>query len=100
MRPTRPPGTLAHPVRGRRRRARPSYRPPQVAARPDGWHRHAREGIIEDTTADYRPDLVDVLRDLAALRDGGLLTEAQFQRARAHAVARWSRAETVEHPAR
>jgi len=43
---------------------------------------------------------VDVLRDLAALRDGGLLTEAQLQRARAHAVARWSRAETAEHPAR
>jgi hypothetical protein len=40
-----------------------------------------------------------VLRDLAALRDGGLLTEAEFQRARAVAVAPWPGAESDAQPA-
>jgi hypothetical protein len=40
-----------------------------------------------------------MLRDLAALRDTGLLTEAEFQRARAMAVA-WHDAAAASQPAR
>lgn len=43
-------------------------------------------GPVETTDAEHARDLVDVLRDLAGLRDDGLLTEAEFQRARALAV--------------
>ena len=48
---------------------------------------------------DKQPDLVDMLRDLAVLRDTGLLTEAEFQRARAMAVA-WHDAASASQPAR
>jgi hypothetical protein len=49
--------------------------------------------------ADKQPDLVDMLRDLAVLRDTRLLTEAEFQRARAMALA-WHDAAAVSQPAR
>jgi hypothetical protein len=49
--------------------------------------------------ADQQADLVDMLRDLAAMRDTGLLTEAEFQRARAMAVA-WLDAAAASQPAR
>ena len=52
------------------------------------------------TSTDRRRDLVDVLRDLAELRDSGLLTEAEFQQARVSTVAGDRRTETAEHPAR
>ena len=58
------------------------------------------ERPVGDTSADRRPDLVDQLRDLATLRDAGLLTEAEFQRARAHAVALRTSAETAAQPGR
>jgi putative oligomerization/nucleic acid binding protein len=58
------------------------------------------EGSIGGTSTDRRRDLVDVLRDLAELRDSGLLTEAEFQQARASTVPSGSGAETAEHPAR
>ena len=41
---------------------------------------------VQAMDAEPGRDLVDVLRDLAGLRDDGLLTEAEFQRARALAV--------------
>ena len=50
-------------------------------------------GPLETTDAEPVRDLVDVLRDLAGLRDDGLLTEAEFQRARAQAVPPGSEAE-------
>lgn len=50
-------------------------------------------------SADQQPDLVDMLRDLAELRDTGLLTEAEFQRARAMAVT-WHDAAAAAQPAR
>ncbi|HTE73720.1 MAG TPA: SHOCT domain-containing protein [Actinomycetes bacterium] len=48
---------------------------------------------------DQHHDLVDMLRDLASMRDTGLLTEAEFQRARAMAVA-WHDAAAASQPAR
>ena len=52
------------------------------------------EGRIGGTSAEGRRDLVDVLRDLAELRDRGLLTEAEFQQARARTVESGDGAET------
>jgi hypothetical protein len=58
------------------------------------------EGPVGDTSAAGRTDLVDELRDLAAQRDAGLLTEVEFQRARAAAVARLAAAPPDRQPAR
>lgn len=58
------------------------------------------EGPIGGTGAEGGRDLVDVLRDLAELRDRGLLTEAEFQQARASTVPSGSEAESAERPAR
>ena len=44
-------------------------------------------GPLETTDAEPGRDLVDALRELAALRDRGVLTEAEFQRARVMVVA-------------
>ena len=55
-------------------------------------------GPVGDTSADRGRDLVDVLRDLAELRDSGLLTEDEFQLARSRAVAPWGGDETAAHP--
>ena len=57
-------------------------------------------GPVGDTSADRGRDLVDVLRDLAGLRDDGLLTEAEFQRARALAVPPGKSTETSQGPDR
>ena len=57
------------------------------------------ERPVGDRSAE-RPDLVDLLRDLAGLRDDGLLTEAEFQRARALAVGGRSGVDTPQQPAR
>ena len=43
--------------------------------------------------ADPRGDLVDVLREVAMLRDRGVLTEVEFQRFRTDVVAERSRRE-------
>ena len=45
------------------------------------------EGSTGGTDERRRSDLVELLRDLAALRDSGVLTEDELQRARASAVA-------------
>ena len=58
------------------------------------------DGPTGGTGAERRRDLVDVLRDLAELRDSGLLTEAEFQQARVRAVVIGSVAEPAVHPAR
>ena len=57
-------------------------------------------GPVGDTSADRGRDLVDVLRDLAELRDSGLLTEDEFQRARSRTVAPSEGAEQRARPAR
>ena len=58
------------------------------------------EGPIGGKNAEGGRDLVDVLRDLAELRDRGLLTEAEFQQARARTVESGDGAETAARPAR
>ncbi len=52
----------------------------------------ASSGSARPVEAEHGPaggswDLVDALRELAALRDRGVLTEAEFQRARVMVVA-------------
>ena len=58
------------------------------------------ERPVGDRSAESRPDLVDLLRDLAGLRDDGLLTEVEFQRARSLAVAGRKPVATPQPPAR
>lgn len=59
------------------------------------------EGSTGGTGGRRKSDLVELLRDLAALRDSGVLTEEELQRARARAVATLrGEAATASRPAR